>query len=70
VEVQLRKGVSSHVIGPLTDPAGTARALTAMADRFCYLSYAYDPSAEPLDVQHVADLLTELWASAIGLSSG
>lgn len=67
VEAQLRKASSGHLVPVIADPAGTARALTAMADRFCYLSYAFDPAAEPLDVQAGADLLTGLWANAIGL---
>lgn len=67
VEAQLRKAGSTKLIAPLADPAGTARALTAMADRFCYLSYAFDPAPEPLDEHACADLLTDLWAKAIGL---
>ncbi len=53
------------------DPAAMARALTSMVDRYCYLTYVFDPPVDgPPAVDDTVDLLTELWADAIGLVEG
>ena len=45
-----------------------ARALTGMVDRFCYVTYVFDPPpGGPPDPAHAATLLTDLWAAAVGL---
>jgi AcrR family transcriptional regulator len=44
-----------------------ARALMAMADRYCYLSYVFDPPAEPVSIDTAADVLTYVWASSLGI---
>ena len=50
------------------DPAGMATALTSMVDRYCYVTFAVDDEhAEPPPVDDAVDLLTGLWADAIGL---
>jgi len=46
----------------------TARALASMVDRFCYVTYAFDtPAGDAPSPEQAADVLTELWAGAIGL---
>jgi AcrR family transcriptional regulator len=45
-----------------------ARALTAMVDRYCYVTYVFDPPADGSpDPAESAKLLADLWAGAIGL---
>lgn len=45
-----------------------ARALTGMVDRFCYVTYIFDPPEDgPPSPQEAAKLLTDLWASSIEL---
>lgn len=50
------------------DPEDMARALTAMADRYCRLVFVRDPDEDGVPAaDDVTDLLTTLWADAIGL---
>lgn len=45
-----------------------ARALTGMVDRFCYVTYVFDPPAAGApEPAAAARLLTDLWAAAIRL---
>lgn len=47
-----------------------ARALTGMVDRFCYVTYVFDPpAAGPPEPAAAARLLTDLWAAAIHLDA-
>jgi AcrR family transcriptional regulator len=68
VERSLREAQDANLARADLDPGETARALTAMVDRYCHLAFAFDPREEgPPDVDDVVDLLTTLWAGAIGL---
>ncbi|MDX6742743.1 TetR/AcrR family transcriptional regulator [Actinocorallia sp. A-T 12471] len=64
---QLAKGVALGHIPPISDVSSTARALAAMADRHCYLTYAFDPPATPIPPAQTAALLTTLWSQALNL---
>lgn len=45
-----------------------ARALAGMVDRFCYVTYVFDPpTAGPPSPDEAAAVLTDLWAAAIDL---
>ena len=44
-----------------------ASALTAMVDRYCYLTYVFDTPAKVPSPDDTAELLTALWADAVGL---
>lgn len=46
-----------------------ARALAGMVDRFCYVTYVFDPD-DTRSVDEAARLLTDLWADAIRLRDG
>lgn len=71
VEDALTEGAECGLVRSDLDPASTARALTAMVDRYCYTTYVFDPPAEgPPSVDDSVDLLTALWADAIGLVEG
>ncbi|MEV0247255.1 TetR/AcrR family transcriptional regulator [Nocardia sp. NPDC050712] len=61
VEQQLRRGIEHGVLDPPGDAAATARALTAMADRFCFLTYSFDQRGAAMDWRESARLLTDLW---------
>lgn len=52
------------------DHDATATALTAMVDRYCYLTYVLQVGDEPQPVDDAIDVLTSLWADAIGLVDG
>jgi AcrR family transcriptional regulator len=67
VEASLADALATGVVRPDLEPVATARALGAMVDRYCYLTYVFDPPAELPSVDDTVDLLTELWAGAIGL---
>ena len=47
------------------DVDATARALTAMVDRFCYMTYIFDPADPPMPAEQATQLLTDLWLRAI-----
>ena len=64
---ELRRGRAAGLVDVTGDLRAVARALTAMADRFCYLTYVFDPADPPMRPAKAAELLTTLWAEAIGL---
>ncbi|MDQ1373839.1 MAG: hypothetical protein QOJ09_1177 [Actinomycetota bacterium] len=70
VQRQLVKGARDGHLRPFTPASAdlAARALTGMVDRFCYVTYVFDPpegGAPP--PEEAARLLTDLWAAAVGL---
>jgi AcrR family transcriptional regulator len=68
VEMSLREARDHELVRADLDPAETARALTAMVDRYCYLAFVFDPpDGDQLPADDVIDMLTTLWADAIGL---
>jgi AcrR family transcriptional regulator len=68
IEGAIAEGVAADIMRCDLDVAGMARALTAMVDRYCYVTYVFDPPpGGPPSVDDTADLLTELWADALGL---
>lgn len=70
VERELRRGRSSGLVRADLDPAAAAVALTGLVDRYCYVTYYFDPPNPPPDVDASAELLTRMWADAIGLPAG
>jgi AcrR family transcriptional regulator len=69
VATELRRGRSRRRLKTPTDVNATARALTAMVDRFCYMTYVFDPSDPPMPAGRAARLLTDLWVRAIELDT-
>ena len=55
-------------IDPALDPALSARALSAMVDRTCYLTFVLDGSGRDA-VGEVTATLTHLWANALRLDA-
>lgn len=69
VERELRRALDLGLVAPDVDPPVAARALTGMVDRYCYVTYAFDP---PTDGSGATDRsaaeLARLWARAVGLA--
>ncbi len=70
VSSALQKGARKGVVRRDLDMRRVASALTAMVDRYCYLTYVFDPPADMPSPDDTAELLTTLWADAIGLADG
>jgi AcrR family transcriptional regulator len=69
IEGAIAEGAEAGILRCDLDAGGMARALTAMVDRYCYVTYVFDPpTGGPPAVDDTADLLTELWADALGLA--
>jgi AcrR family transcriptional regulator len=69
VEAGIRRGVRH---GQMTLPDGfeiaiAARALAAMLDRYCYLTFVFDPPDPPPTMEASVDTLTRVWVAALGL---
>jgi AcrR family transcriptional regulator len=70
VAKELRRAAKQGIVRPGLDAEITARALTAMVDRFCFVTYVFDPpEAGVPDPGVAAKELALLWADAIGLRS-
>jgi AcrR family transcriptional regulator len=66
----LKKGQRARIVRRDVEAGAAARALTAMVDRYCYLTYVFDPpTSGPPSPEETADLLTDLWSDAVDLSS-
>lgn len=66
---ELRRGQAAGLLTVPDDVRAAARALTAMVDRFCYMTYIFDPADPPMPAATAAHLLAELWTSAIRLET-
>jgi AcrR family transcriptional regulator len=68
VERELRRAAKAGRLDAALDPAITARALTGMVDRYCYVTYVFDPPASgaPSPAESAA-VLSRLWATSLGL---
>ena len=67
----LRAGAEQGLVRRDIDADQMATALTAMVDRYCYVTFVFDPpEGGPPPVDEVVDVLTGLWADAIGLADG
>jgi AcrR family transcriptional regulator len=49
------------------DPALLAKALAAMVDRYCYLTYVFDPPDSPVPIEDSVDVLEHVWCSSLGI---
>ncbi|MHB1487257.1 MAG: TetR/AcrR family transcriptional regulator [Acidimicrobiales bacterium] len=69
VERELARAAANGLVRNDLDHAIAARALTAMVDRYCYVTHVLDPPAGgPPSPQDSTEVLTRLWAAAVGLS--
>jgi AcrR family transcriptional regulator len=68
VEREYRGAAEMSLVDPDLDPALVARALTGMVDRYCYVTYVFDPPEAGLPTpEESALLLARLWSAAIRL---
>jgi AcrR family transcriptional regulator len=65
VERELKRARRAKLVRPDLDPALAARALTGMADRYCYVTYVFDPPSSLPTPEQSADVLAKLWSAAI-----
>jgi AcrR family transcriptional regulator len=49
------------------DPALLAKALAAMVDRYCYLTYVFDPPAQRVPIEQSLDVLEHVWCTSLGI---
>jgi AcrR family transcriptional regulator len=67
VERQLERAAEAGLVRNDIDPAIAARALTGMVDRYCYVTYVFDPPPSPPSADESVATLVTLWAGAVGL---
>ena len=65
VEREFRRAQRGGSLLRELDPALLARALTAMVDRYCYLTYVFDPPPEPVPIEESVEVLTHVWAASL-----
>jgi AcrR family transcriptional regulator len=68
IEREFRRAHRAGLLPRHVDPALLARALTAMTDRYCYVTYVFDPAASPDTIEQSLDTLVFVWASSLGLA--
>ncbi len=68
VERELRRAQRAGTVRKDVDPANLARALTAMVDRYCYLTYVFDPPAPPVSIDDAVHTLAEISAASLELN--
>ena len=65
---ELKRARRAGLVRADVEPHLAARALAGMVDRYCYVTYVFDPPEEgPPSPEASARLLTDLWSSAVGL---
>jgi AcrR family transcriptional regulator len=65
VERELRRAAAAGEVRTDLDPELAARALTGMVDRYCYVTYVFDPPARIPSATKSATVLAKLWGAAI-----
>ncbi|TML38621.1 MAG: TetR/AcrR family transcriptional regulator [Actinobacteria bacterium] len=66
VEREFRRAQRAGSLGRDVDPTTLARALTAMVDRYCYLTYVFDPPSPAVPIDASVDTLEFIWAASLG----
>lgn len=61
----IARGQASGHVDPAVDPVVTARALSAMVDRYCYLTFVVAKQRDDASVTTAVDALTILWENAL-----
>lgn len=60
-------GQAAGVVDAALDPRASARALAAMVDRYCYLTFVVDGHRGAEAVGGAIEVLSRLWVNALGL---
>lgn len=61
------EGQRAGTVDPALEPLPTARALAAMVDRYCYLTFIVEERRDRASTDQVIDVLARLWTNALGL---
>ena len=69
IEREVRRAKRAGSMAADVDPALLARALTSAVDRFCYLTYVFDPPAKAVSVEESVEVLTHVWSSTLGVAA-
>ncbi len=62
---ELTRGIDAGLVRPDIDPESCARALTGMVDRYCHVTFSFDPPQHQPSPQASAEVLTDIWARAV-----
>lgn len=62
---EIRRGQALGLVSTDLDADRTAAALTAMADRYVYVTYVFDPAARPPSAAATARVLASLWSATL-----
>ena len=65
VEREFRKAQADGSLPADVDPALLARALTAMVDRYCYLTYVLDEPEQRPALADSVEVLSRIWCAAL-----
>jgi len=65
VAAQIVRGQQAGLVHASVDPRQTAAALTAMVDRYIYVTYIFDPPHPPPVHSDSVAVLAEIWAQAV-----
>jgi AcrR family transcriptional regulator len=69
VEREFRRAQRRGAIAADVDPTLLSRALTAMVDRYCYLTYVFDPPPVPVPIEESVAVLAHVWAASLGVAT-
>lgn len=64
----IAEGQAAGVVDSSVQPQPSARALAAMVDRYCYLTFVVDGDGSA-STSDAVDVLTRMWVGALGLRS-
>ena len=67
LELEFKRAKRAGSIGRDVDPRLLATALAAMADRYCYLIYVFDPPDRPVPIEQSVAVLEHIWSSSLGI---
>ncbi len=62
-------GQRAGLVDSALDAADAARALAAMVDRYCYITFVVDARRDEQTVEDAIDVLSRLWTNGLGLST-
>jgi len=69
IEHAIIEGQASGAVDAALDPAVAARALAAMVDRYCYITFVVEARRDEATIDDAIAVLTRLWTNALGLAS-
>jgi AcrR family transcriptional regulator len=68
LEMEFRRAKRAGTIDRTLEPRLLARALSAMVDRYCYLTYVFDPPERPVPIERSVTVLEHIWCASLGIA--